>query len=319
MGNPIVITVTLNPAVDRTMVVPGFQEGSIHRAWKVRNSPGGKGINVSRILRQLGTPSIAFALAAGHIGLLLLDLLRQEGLDLEFVFLEQGETRMNITILNSDSGSETKINEPGPPVAPEILEELVGRIERLVRPGAWVVLSGSLPPGVPSDIYANLIRRVQGRGGAAVLDASGAPLVCGLRARPQLIKPNREELEELGGRPFSDAREAAGIAKALAREWGCQVLLSLDREGAGWTDGREVWWARVPPVRIRQSVGAGDALLAAFLDRQLRGSPPWEALRFASALATAVTLSGEVARFHEEDFHRVQVETSLERWEVQDL
>lgn len=313
MEGPTVITVTLNPAVDRTIVIPGFREGAFHRAQEIRDSAGGKGINVSRVLRQLGTPSTVFALAAGHIGGLLIDLLRREGLDLELVFLDQGETRMNITIVDPNTGLETRINEPGPQVTPAVLEELVGWIEQVVRPGMWVVFSGSLPPGVPQDIYADLIHRIWERMGFAALDTSGPPLHHGLRARPHLIKPNRREMEELWGRPIPDARQATWAAQVIAREWGCQILLSLDQEGAVWTDGQEVWWARVPVVQIRQSVGAGDALLGAFLDRRLRGWSPGEALRFASALATAATLSGEVARFHEDDVQRVWDLTCLER------
>ncbi len=307
-----VLTVTLNPAVDRTMTVPGFREGAIHRALEIRYTPGGKGINVSRILRQLGTPSRVFALAAGRIGLLLLDLLHREAMDLDFLFLDQGETRINTTILNPHSGLETKINEPGPQVPPDMVEELIQRIMAFVRPGIWVVFSGSLPPGVPEDLYARLIGQARAREGYAALDTSGPPLRFGLEAHPHLIKPNRAEAEELLGQPIRDGRHAALAAQQLSRRWGCQVLLSIDRDGAVWSDGREAWWARVPPVQIRQSVGAGDALLGAFLHCRLRGSPPPEALRFAAALATAVTLSGEVARFRREDLESLSTEISLE-------
>ncbi|HXF68202.1 MAG TPA: 1-phosphofructokinase family hexose kinase [Thermoflexus sp.] len=307
-----VLTVTLNPAVDRTMTVPGFREGAIHRACEIRYTPGGKGINVSRILRQLGTPSRVFALAAGRIGLLLLDLLRREGLELDFLFLDQGETRINTTILNPHSGLETKINEPGPWVPPDVVEELSQRIMAFTQVGTWVVFSGSLPPGVPEDLYARLIAQVRAREGYAALDTSGPPLRFGLEARPHLIKPNRAEAEELLGQPVRDGRHAALAARQLSRQWGCQVLLSIDRDGAVWSDGHEAWWARVPPVQIRQSVGAGDALLGAFLHYRLHGFSPPEALRFAAALATAVTLSGEVAQFRKDDLESLLTEIDLQ-------
>jgi 1-phosphofructokinase len=312
MRTTMVLTVTLNPALDRTMIVPGFREGAINRAQEIYYTPGGKGINVSRILRQLGTSSLVFALAAGRIGLLLLDLLRQESLEIDFMFLERGETRINTTILDPESGIETKINELGPWVDQNAVEEVIRRLATLLRPGLWVVLSGSLPPGAPEDLYARLIERIHEQNGTVALDTSGPPLALGLEARPHLIKPNRVEAEGLLGHATQNVHDGGIAAQQLARKWGCQVLLSLDRDGAVWTDGCEIWWARVPRVQIRQSVGAGDALLGAFLHFSLQGFPPPEALRFAAALATAVTISGEIARFRANDMESVLAQTGVE-------
>ena len=192
----MIVTVTLNPSLDRTLSVPQFEPGAIHRAEFIRQDLGGKGINVSRALRALSIPSQMVAILAGRTGRSLREGLSAEGNAVHSLEVS-GETRQNITLLDESTGVYTKINEPGPTLDPEHIAALKHRIEEMVQPGDLWALCGSLPPGAPHDLYAELVTIVQQRGGLAFLDTSGPAFRVGLTAGPFAIKPNSDEAAQV--------------------------------------------------------------------------------------------------------------------------
>ena len=208
---PMIYTVTLNPALDRTLTVPSLRLGEVNRARAVRLDLSGKGINVSRALRLLGVPSRTIAFLGGGTGRGIRDGLAAEGLDVLCVEVAD-ETRQNITVVDEAAGVLTKINEPGAAVSPADLAAMAALIERSAAAGDLWAFTGSLPPGAPSDFYARLITLVQARGGRTFLDSSGEALRQGLAARPYAIKPNSEEAGEALGRPVvSDDDHVAAL------------------------------------------------------------------------------------------------------------
>ena len=202
----MIVTVTLNPTLDKTLSVPALRPGEVHRARFLRQDIGGKGINVSRALAALGVASIPIGFLGGATGRAIREGLAAEGFDARFVEVP-GETRQNLTLLDEASGVYTKINEPGPTVGPEHLAALYALVAELAAPGDLWALCGSLPPGAPADFYADLVTAVQARGAAAILDTSEEALRLGLAARPLGIKPNSEEAAQALGRPVASDEE----------------------------------------------------------------------------------------------------------------
>jgi 1-phosphofructokinase family hexose kinase len=232
---PTIVTVTLNPALDRTLSVPQLLPGAIHRARLVRQDWGGKGINVSRTLRNLGIASRVVALLGGVTGELLHNRLQQEGFDVAAI-PAGGETRQNITLRDDSSGLYTKLNEPGPVMAVQDEVAISAFIEQRVQPGDIWVFSGSLPAGASADLYARLIAVVQQRNAYAVLDTSGAALRLGLAAQPLLIKPNGDEAAEALGVAIAGDDEHSAAALALHEHGVRYVLLTCGAQGA-WLAG----------------------------------------------------------------------------------
>jgi 1-phosphofructokinase len=285
-----VITVTPNPALDRTLRVDELSFEGIARVQGVQEDPGGKGINVSRVLRQFGCPTAALGFLGGSTGRRLADAMAALAIEADFVAVP-GETRTNLTV--TDGEREIKVNEPGPGVPPYAVDALIARIRQHARESSAVVLAGSLPPGVPVDFYAKLIRIIRDEGSKPVLDTAGPPLFHGAAAGPYLIKPNRREAEALLG-ILLDTDDA--LREAVRRLSGYSipiVALSLGAGGAICASGGMTWRAEVPPVAVLSTVGSGDALLACLLLALLGGADPSTALRLATAggLASA-TLPG---------------------------
>ncbi|TWP46780.1 1-phosphofructokinase [Lentzea tibetensis] len=279
----MIITVTPNPSLDRTELVEDFRRGEVLRAKSTRLDPGGKGVNVSRALAAAGTPTVAVLPAGGAAGERLSEMLAPEGVPVVSVPIA-GSTRSNIAIVEPD-GTTTKINEPGPELSPRELTALEHRVTALAQSAEWVVFSGSLPPGAPFDFYARVIRRLGDT--RIAVDTSGGALVAACVPRTDLIKPNREELAELAGRPLNTLDEIADFCAGLPV---ATVLVSLGADGALLVQHGKAWHATGPAVEVRSTVGAGDAMLAGFLHAGARGP---DALRIAVAYGTAaVALEG---------------------------
>lgn len=279
-------TLTLNPAVDKAVTIERFAVGSVNRIQTVRLDAGGKGLNVARVLQRLGAPTLAVAPVAGSPGRFLAERLAEEGIahDLRWV---EGETRTNLKVVDPVFGTHTDINEPGPTLSPADLEQVGETLLANLAPGDWVVFSGSVPRGVPRDVYARWIARVQARGGHTVLDADGELFVRGVEARPNLIKPNLSELEAWVGAPL---RSNAALFEAVERlrEAGAQnVAVSLGRDGAWLFVGDQAWYAPGLKVDAKSTVGAGDALVAALTWGFAQGADPSTTLARAVATATA--------------------------------
>ena len=288
----MILTVTLNPAIDRTLTVPNFQRGQRHRATSGLPLAGGKGINISRALKALGVPSIATGLTGGQTGMRIVERLTAEGILNDFVRIAD-ESRTTTAVVDPTSGSYTEIKEWGPAVRPDELGFLRDKVEYLSRSADVVVIAGSLPRDVADSFYAELIHDLNRRNVATYLDCEGEALRLGVEAEPTLASISQQDAESLVGQEFHDDEDyelaleqisALGAKNALiSTEDGCIALLREDRVAHRF----RVVAPRVEPV---STVGAGDVLLAGFLAARAAGKAPEETLRLAVAASTASTL-----------------------------
>ncbi len=281
----MIYTVTLNPAIDRAMTVPSIEFDTVLRATTQRADAGGKGLNVSRMVAQLGGRSVALGFAGGHGGSLLRALLAEQHIETALTEIA-GETRTNVSIV--ERGRYVKVNESGGVVSAENQATLLTQISELTKAGDWWVLAGSLPPGVSADFYARITEIVQQAGGHVLLDASGEALVQGCAAKPDMVKPNSAEAAELTG--HTDPHDAAQAIHQLGIP---TVIISLGAEGVLLSDGTTQQIFTAPTIEEANPIGAGDAMVGGLvwgLDSQLTLH---EALRWAIACgAVAASLDG---------------------------
>jgi 1-phosphofructokinase family hexose kinase len=282
----MIYTVTLNPAVDRELTISEFTFDTVLRASEARVDCGGKGFNVSRMLASLGAESVALGFAGGKAGELLAEMLSELGVDTAFTWIE-GETRTNVSIVTGQHDRYLKVNESGPPVSEADQVELLQMVQQMIQPGDWWVLAGSLPPGVPHSIYAQLVRLIQSGGGQVILDTSGAALVEGCGERPFLIKPNDSEASHMTGLAISNPEEAALAAQNLHAFGPQNVVISLGKAGAIFSDSQAVWLASSPAVQERNPIGAGDSMVGGLVYGLSQGMPVAEALRWGIACGAA--------------------------------
>ena len=310
----MIATVTLNPSLDEWMQLPTLRLGALNRASGFSRYPGGKGINVSRVIRELGGRTVAFALAGGEDGLILRSAMNRLGIPHEFVTIN-GSTRNNYKIRNTHPPALTEINLTGPEVSRPSLSSLLRRLlSHRPRPRC-VVLSGSLPPGAPVTIYREWIAACHRRSMPVVLDASGAAFTTGLTARPWLIKPNRQEAEECMGRRLARTSEIVKAAVALLRRGPSVVVLSLGAKGAVLASAspRGVWMARPPIVNVDSAVGAGDSLVGGWLVGWQRRSQLLDAFRWGIASGTAAAMTPGTELCHRTDVRRLMSQVEIRR------
>lgn len=255
----MIYTVTLNPALDKTAVIRNFRVDAVNRIETLRADPGGKGINVSKVIQQLGEKSVALGILAGHSGQRIANSLEEMGLDCRFSFVP-GETRTNLKIVDPQGNTHTDINEPGQPVAPEVLDNLLRALLDVLQPGDIVVLSGSMPKDAAPDTYGIWTRACKTRGAKVFLDADGAPLRYGLEAKPWLIKPNEKELANLLG---EFPRNLAAAGRKLQEQGIAQAVISLGAQGALFFFEDGAYRAEGLSVPVGSTVGAGDSMVAA--------------------------------------------------------
>lgn len=287
----MILTVTLNTALDRTVAVPRISLGLRHRATEARRAPGGKGVNVARALKALGEPVIATGLAGGTTGQRISELLEAEQVLHDFVTVE-GLSRTNISIVDPTTGTQTEINERGPQVSAAELERFADRLDYLCKGASFCVFAGSLPPGAPPDIYAELIERVTARGVPALLDTDGEPMRRGLRAQPAIVVPNASEAEEAVGWEFSGAEEIAAGVRGLV-EMGAEQAIITTANGAHavLAEGHEkvAISASIPPLQTVAGAGSGDAFIAGYVKAQHAGAGASERLCYAVACGAEST------------------------------
>jgi 1-phosphofructokinase/tagatose 6-phosphate kinase len=310
----MIVTVTLNAAVDRTLTVPNFQRGQRHRASAGLTMAGGKGINVARALKALGVPVVATGFVGGATGTRIVDELTQEAILNDFVRIE-GESRTSTAVVDPAGNTYTEINEWGPSVKPEELDMLLEKLRYLTQDAAFVVFAGSLPRDVPNDFYGEATRELARRHVATVLDTEGEPLRLGVEAEPFLVSPNQIEAEGLVGQEFHDEEdfrlELDGIAEMGARnvlittELGALALLREERDVARYR-------ASAPRLDPISAVGAGDVLLAGFLAARHAGRSNEEALRAAVAAGAASTLEVGAGLFDPRQAGRLQAGVELQ-------
>jgi 1-phosphofructokinase len=275
----MIVTLTPNPSVDRTVEVQRLTRGAVLRATGTRVDAGGKGVNVSRALSAHGHDTQAVLPIGGFVGAQLEGLLRVSLAEVVAVPVAE-ELRANVSVVEPD-GTVTKLNEAGPRLTPEEVDALLETTVAVAAGARWVVLSGSLPPGCPEDFYAVLVERLEER---VALDTSGAPLLAALAARPALVKPNREELQAATGLPVGTVGEAVLAAERLRALGAGAVLASLGPDGALLVQDDGTWYGEAPVDAPVSSVGAGDTALAGFLSAGGRGPTALaEALAFGAA------------------------------------
>lgn len=285
----MIVTVTLNPSLDRTLHFPSVRIGTLNRATRSRVDLSGKGVNVSMALREFGLESVMTGFVAGRFGRILAEGLREAGYATDFLEVP-GETRSNITVIDDASGVTTKLNEPGPTVAEGDLRALEGLLAGRLRAGDLCILSGRLPGGAPDDTYARLVRLLGAGGIRVVLDSSGEPFRLGCAAGPDLVKPNAAEARELLGRAVAPGSRLAGDLQSMLALGPRRVLLSLDARGAAWASAAGAWFAEAPAITEVSGVGAGDALLSGALWAESQGLAAPEALRWGVAAGTAAAM-----------------------------
>ncbi|MFJ9770466.1 1-phosphofructokinase [Kitasatospora sp. NPDC101157] len=293
----MIVTITPNPSLDRTYELPTLTPGEVNRAAHDRLDPGGKGVNVSRALTAAGHRTTAVLPLGGLSGGLLSDLLQRQGIDVAAVTIA-GDTRINVSIAE-DGGGLTKINAVGPELSAAESAALLALVRDTQRTGRgtgngvdWLACCGSLPRGLAPEWYAELVAQVHSGGARIALDTSGPALLAALSARPDVVKPNREELAEAVGHQVTTVGDAVDAAGELRKRGAQQVLASLGADGMLLVAEEGSWYGSAPVAAVRSDVGAGDASLAGFLGAG--GTGP-EALAAALAHgAAAVQLPGSV-------------------------
>ncbi|MEU9502387.1 1-phosphofructokinase family hexose kinase [Streptomyces sp. NPDC048196] len=303
----MILTVTLNAALDITYRVPRLRPHRTHRITEVSERPGGKGVNVARVLAALGHRTVATGFAGGGTGDALRALLAETAVTDALVPVG-GATRRTVAVVDATTGDTTQLNEPGPTVSPAEWDTFLGTYRELLGEARAVALCGSLPPGVPVDVYARLTRTARTAGVPVLLDTSGEPLRRGLAARPDLAKPNADELAALTGstEPLRAARDTRRRgAHAVAASLGPDGMLAVTADGA---------WQAAPPRRFAGNpTGAGDSAVAGLLSGLVEDLP-WPA-----RLARAVALSAATVRAPAAgEFDRTTYEELLERVVVTD-
>lgn len=315
----MIVTVTLNAAIDRTLLVPNFQLGQRHRASVGFTSAGGKGINVARAVKRLGVPVVSTGLAGGRSGTLLVEELTNEGILNDFVRI-RAESRTSTAVLDPTSNVYTEINEWGPEVSEDELDVLREKLAYLTQGADYVVFAGSLPRGVDPGIYGELIREANRRGLMTVLDSEGEALRLGIEAEPYLVTPNLREAEALVGHEFVDGEDLSTgldeIAELGARnviitlDTGCYALFRAERA----EDVR--LQARAPRQEAVSTVGAGDTLLGGFIAARMGDRSYEDALRSAVAASAASVLEAGPGRFDVREAMRLAGQVALERLEA---
>lgn len=291
----MIYTVTLNPALDKTVEIPDFTLGSVNRITSLRTDPGGKGINVSKVIDKLGGSSTAMGILGGNTGRAIADRLDQMGLLCDFLFA-QGETRTNLKVIDSVHHTNTDINETGFEITEEVMDTLLHKLTQMVKTDDIVVLSGSLPKGAPEDTYCKWITCCKKAGAKVFLDADGAPLVEGLKAKPFLIKPNNDELSRLMGKGLSRVEDLVSAAKTLLVEGVAKVVVSMGSKGALYITQEETIYAEGLEVPVRSTVGAGDSVVAALAVAESKGLTLEETVVLSTATGAAnVMCSGTQA------------------------
>lgn len=289
----MILTVTLNPAVDKTYTTGELITGHVNRMRTMMKIAGGKGINVTKILRQYGYEVCATGFLGGYAGKFIEDSLQEKGVVCQFIAVEE-ETRSNMNIL-ADNGYVTEVLEPGPVIDEERQKQFLLRYEELLRACELVVLSGSIGNGMPDDIYQTLINKAHARGVRVLLDTSGDSLKKGILAKPYLIKPNKKELEYIVGHRLGNREAIVSAARALQAEGIEKVLVSMGEKGLLSADGEHIYIAKSKKIQAVNTVGCGDSVVASYAMSLLQGDSLEEALRKAAAISAANATTVESA------------------------
>ena len=311
----MIITVTLNAVIDKSLSVPSFRLARRHRTVDQTTMAGGKGVNIARALKMLGQPVIATGFAGGPTGTRIVEQLTHESILNDFVRIRE-ESRTNMAVHDPTNGETTEVNERGPAVTAGEVELFRDKLLYLARGADIVVIAGSLPRGVDPEIYAGLIRDLRKMGVTTVVDTDGEPLRHAARAEPDIVSPNVIEAEELVGHEFNDDEDRAIAVREMVGIGPHGAIMTLpDGCVACVTDGGErrllrVW---IDPREVVAAVGSGDAFLAGFVASRYEGNTHEDALRFGVACGAESTMRLGAGLIDPRAVDRMLAETSIER------
>jgi 1-phosphofructokinase family hexose kinase len=281
----MIITVTLNAALDKTLEVPNFRVGRRHRSVEQTTMPGGKGVNIARALKRLGQPVIATGLAGGATGNRIVDALNDEAILNGFVRIRE-ESRTNTAVLDPTTGVHTEINERGPAVSAHDLELFRDKLLYLAKGASMCVFAGSLPRGVPPDVYARLIRELKKLDVITIVDTEGEPLRLAARAEPDIVSPNELEAEELVGHEFNDGDDRCEAVVEMTRLGPSEAIMTVPDGCYAYVlngGGQALYRVRIEEQEARSTIGSGDAFLAGYIAARYQDRSPVECLRYGVA------------------------------------
>lgn len=308
----MITTVTMNASLDKAYFMDEkIENGTVMRVRESRTSAGGKGVNVARVIKICGQEVQATGLVGGFNGKQLEALIEQDEISHVFIHVD-GETRCCINILDSEYGS-TEYLEPGFRISEKEEQEFLEKFPEIIKNSSVVTISGSIPRGLPNDIYAKLITIAKSNGKTVILDSSGETLKVGLKAHPDMIKPNQDEIEQLFQTKIQTQEEVIQYAKKLQQEYEIPyVVVSLGKAGSLLVRKEKVYLAKVPKLEVVNTVGCGDSMVGGFAVAFERGYEAKEALRYASAVASANALSSDTGKFKPEQCEEILNQIEIE-------
>ena len=290
---PTIYTVSANPAIDLFLDVPAIVPEEVLRATHVRRVWAGKGFNVSRAVKRLGLPTLTMGFVAGYAGMQIRAGLEAEGIATDFVTVA-GETRTNVMILDESNGQHIKVNQPGAPVGATAHAEFIAHMRSHLAAGDYWVLTGSLSPGMAPAFYVEVIDLIHAAGAYAVLDSSGAALLAGCDAQPDLVKPNAKEARDLTGTAVTTLDDAVAAVAAFHTAGARRVALSLGAGGVIYSDGGACFHVQPPRISVRTAVGAGDALLGGLGWALATSHAPLDVARWGVATGSVYAMTDDL-------------------------
>lgn len=300
----MITTVTLNASIDKAYWMDEtMQYGKVMRVASCRNSAGGKGLNVARIIKLCGEDVQATGLVGGYNGAYLEDLLSKDGIQHQFEHI-QGETRCCINILDKIYGS-TEYLEPGCEVTDEEEQKFIHLFDRIIDESDVITISGSIPKGLKPDIYERMIRQVKSKGKKVILDTSGKLLKIGIQACPTMVKPNKDEIEQLYNKQIKSMHDVLECAKDLHYRGIPYVVISLGSEGALMVCDQGIYHVKPPKIEVINTVGCGDSMIGALAVSLKRNDSPKMALKYAAAVAAANALSPNTGDFEPQNCRKI--------------
>ena len=308
----MILTVTLNTSIDKLYLMDSIRPETVMRVKEVHNTAGGKGLNVSRVAAKLGEEVTALGFAGGYNGQYLESLVDSPLVRCAFTHVE-AETRSCINCWDLSGGKSTEYLEPGAPVTAEDVSRFLADFDRELAGADVVSISGSIPEGVPEDIYCVLIRRCREAGIPVLVDTSGSRLVSAVKEHPSFIKPNEDEIGQLAGRAFTGRQEAVRALMDLHAGGIPCAVLSLGADGALLASEEGVFHGRPPKIVPRNTVGCGDSMVAGFAAGFARRLPLAETFRMALAVSAASALSLFTGDFDPADYRRLYPEVSIDK------
>ena len=306
----MILTVTLNPALDRTYLIKDFSWNRTIRAKQAVPGMGGKGTDASWILGELGYGSRALGFAAGNAGKIMEKLLRTRGCLTDFVWVG-GETRVNIVIIGEEGQGQSTLTEPGLMVGSGDVERFRRKFNKALKSASCVIIGGTVPPGMDASIYTELVGNARGAGLPVILDASGPGLKAGMEGRPTIAKPNIDEIAELYGRPVIGIEQAYQAGKEIQQRYGAMLVITLGREGALAILGERAYHIPVLEIPVASAAGAGDAVLAGLAVALSEDKPIQDGLRLGFSAAAAVCLNYATADCRKADVERLLPQVEL--------